>query len=40
MKLGRNFHKALVASGFANLADGVFQVALPCWPSSSPGRRY
>ena len=29
MKLGRNFHKALVASGFANLADGVFQVALP-----------
>jgi MFS family permease len=29
MPLGRNFHKALVASGFANLADGVFQVALP-----------
>jgi MFS family permease len=29
MRLGRNFHKALVASGFANLADGVFQVALP-----------
>jgi MFS family permease len=29
MKLGRNFHKALAASGFANLADGVFQVALP-----------
>jgi MFS family permease len=29
MKLGPNFHKALVASGFANLADGVFQVALP-----------
>ena len=29
MKLGSNFHKALVASGFANLADGVFQVALP-----------
>jgi MFS family permease len=29
MKLGRNFHKALVASGFANLADGIFQVALP-----------
>jgi MFS family permease len=29
MSLGRNFHKALVASGFANLADGVFQVALP-----------
>jgi MFS family permease len=29
MKLGRNFHRALVASGFANLADGVFQVALP-----------
>jgi MFS family permease len=29
MSLGRNFHRALVASGFANLADGVFQVALP-----------
>jgi MFS family permease len=29
MKLGANFHKALVASGFANLADGVFWVALP-----------
>jgi MFS family permease len=29
MNLGPNFHKALVASGFANLADGVFQVALP-----------
>jgi MFS family permease len=29
MKLGRNFHKALAASGFSNLADGVFQVALP-----------
>jgi MFS family permease len=29
MSLGRNFHKALVASGFSNLADGVFQVALP-----------
>jgi MFS family permease len=29
MSLGPNFHKALVASGFANLADGVFQVALP-----------
>ena len=29
MSLGRNFHKALAASGFANLADGVFQVALP-----------
>jgi MFS family permease len=29
MSLGRNFTKALVASGFANLADGVFQVALP-----------
>ncbi|HEY7606966.1 MAG TPA: MFS transporter [Actinomycetes bacterium] len=29
MKLGPNFHKSLVASGFANLADGVFQVALP-----------
>jgi len=28
MSLGRNFHKALAASGFANLADGVFQVAL------------
>ena len=29
MRLGPNFRKALVASGFANLADGVFQVALP-----------
>jgi len=29
MTLGRNFHKALVASGFANLADGVLWVALP-----------
>ena len=29
MNLGRNFHKALVASGFANLADGVLWVALP-----------
>ena len=29
MTLGRNFHKALAASGFANLADGVFQIALP-----------
>jgi MFS family permease len=29
MTLGRNFHKLLAASGFANLADGVFQVALP-----------
>jgi MFS family permease len=29
MRLGPNFHKALAASGFANLADGVFQVALP-----------
>jgi MFS family permease len=29
MSLGRNFSKALAASGFANLADGVFQVALP-----------
>jgi MFS family permease len=29
MKLGPNFHKALVASGFANLADGIFWVALP-----------
>jgi MFS family permease len=29
MRLGGNFTKALVASGFANLADGVFQVALP-----------
>lgn len=28
MTLGRNFHRALAASGFANLADGVFQVAL------------
>src|SRR4029453_96439 len=29
MKLGRNFNKAMVASGFANLADGVLWVALP-----------
>ena len=29
MSLGRNFTKALVASGFANLADGVLWVALP-----------
>ena len=29
MRLGRNFQKALVASGFANLADGVLWVALP-----------
>jgi MFS family permease len=29
MTLGRNFQKAMAASGFANLADGVFQVALP-----------
>ena len=29
MSLGRNFHRALVASGFANLADGVLWVALP-----------
>src|ERR687886_500575 len=29
MSPGPNFTKALVASGFANLADGVFQVALP-----------
>ena len=29
MTLGRNFAKTLAASGFANLADGVFQVALP-----------
>jgi MFS family permease len=29
MTLGRNFAKALVASGFANLADGVLWVALP-----------
>jgi MFS family permease len=29
MKLGPNFHKALVASGFANLADGVLWVVLP-----------
>jgi MFS family permease len=29
MNLGPDFHKALAASGFANLADGVFQVALP-----------
>jgi MFS family permease len=29
MRLGANFHKTLVASGFANLADGVLWVALP-----------
>jgi MFS family permease len=29
MPLGRNFTKAMVASGFANLADGVLWVALP-----------
>ncbi|HKQ02113.1 MAG TPA: MFS transporter, partial [Actinomycetes bacterium] len=29
MSLGRNFTKAVVASGFANLADGVLWVALP-----------
>jgi MFS family permease len=29
MSLGRNFLKAMVASGFANLADGVLWVALP-----------
>ena len=29
MSLGRNFTKAMVASGFANLADGVLWVALP-----------
>lgn len=29
MPLGRNFTKAVVASGFANLADGVLWVALP-----------
>ena len=29
MILGRNFNKAMVASGFANLADGVLWVALP-----------
>src|SRR4029450_4341572 len=29
MTLGRNFNKAMVASGFANLADGVLWVALP-----------
>jgi len=29
MTLGRNFSRTLAASGFANLADGVFQVALP-----------
>ena len=29
MTLGRNFSRALAASGFANLADGVFWVALP-----------
>jgi MFS family permease len=29
MSLGRNFTRAMVASGFANLADGVLWVALP-----------
>jgi MFS family permease len=29
MSLGRNFLKAMVASGFANLADGVLWVAFP-----------
>ena len=29
MKLGPNFQKTMVASGFANLADGVLWVALP-----------
>ena len=29
MSLGRNFARAMVASGFANLADGVLWVALP-----------
>src|SRR5215216_7190563 len=29
MSLGRNFAKAMIASGFANLADGVLWVALP-----------
>jgi MFS family permease len=29
MSLGRNFAKTMVASGFANLADGVLWVALP-----------
>jgi MFS family permease len=29
MTLGRNFRRTIAASGFANLADGVFQVALP-----------
>ena len=29
MSLGRNFTKTMVASGFANLADGVLWVALP-----------
>jgi MFS family permease len=29
MSLGRNFSRTLAASGFANLADGVFWVALP-----------
>jgi MFS family permease len=29
MTLGRSFYKAMVASGFANLADGVLWVALP-----------
>ena len=29
MTLGRNFNRTMVASGFANLADGVLWVALP-----------
>jgi MFS family permease len=29
MTLGRSFYKAMVAAGFANLADGVLWVALP-----------
>jgi MFS family permease len=27
--LGRNYHRLWTASGFSNLADGIFQVALP-----------
>ncbi|MGH9243070.1 MAG: MFS transporter [Acidimicrobiales bacterium] len=29
MPLGRNYHRLWTASGFSNLADGVFQIALP-----------
>ena len=29
MALGRNYHRLWAASGFSNMADGVFQIALP-----------